>query len=55
MATCAMRSASATLLLSQIENASCATPETNADASREESRSFVCPVNCGSVIRSDRT
>ena len=54
MTTCAMRSASATLLFSQMENASCVTPETNADASREVSRSLVCPVNCGSLMRSDR-
>ena len=54
MATLAIFSASATLLFSQIENASCVTPETNAEASREERRSFVCPVNCGLPMRTER-
>ena len=39
--------------INQIEKASWATPETKADASRDDSRSLVCPVNCGSVIRSE--
>jgi hypothetical protein len=54
MATAAIFSASTTLLFSQIENASCVTPETNALASREERRSLVCPVNCGLVMRTLR-
>ncbi len=55
MATWAMRSASATFWLSQIEKASWATPLTKADASRDDSRSFVCPVNWGSFMRTERT
>ena len=55
IASCAISSPVSGCWFSQSENASCVTPATNAGASREESRSLVCPENCGSVIFSDST
>ncbi len=50
MASCAIFSPSSTCWLSHSENASCAAPSTKPAAWREDRRSLVCPLNCGSVI-----
>ena len=55
MAISAMRSPASGCCPSHRLNASFTTPETNAAHSLDESRSLVCPVNCGSLIFTDST
>ena len=55
IANCAIFSPASGCWLSQSAKASFTTPETKAADSREDSRSLVCPANCGFCMRTDST